>query len=85
MSEKYDSYFDLIIERVLDKFHQNNKLLLQKASFIIRKLCIFQDSVKVYTAFAQILNKTQVFPFSNLVELCICGNFCSNFRYDTCN
>jgi hypothetical protein len=61
MSEKFDSYFPLIIERILDKFHSNKQLLLGKANFIIRKLCSFQDPAEVYLAFAKSLFKHPVF------------------------
>ena len=60
MAHNYQNYFEKIVDHVLQKFYASSQFMLNKASSIVSKFCLFQDPVKLFIIFAEIVATQEV-------------------------
>ena len=58
-----DSYFKAFMINLLDLFSTDRRLLETRGSLIIRQLCLNLSTERIYKAFAEILEKEEVWKF----------------------
>ncbi|CAH1112011.1 unnamed protein product [Psylliodes chrysocephalus] len=62
-----DLYYQKFIINLLSSFRENNRLLDERGSFIIRQLCVLLNAEKIYRTLAEILKKEMNLKFASLM------------------